>query len=95
MKVAGTKLNSPGSALEIRLRFLARRFFLASSDMPGKWLVFWYLFSDAIVSNGTYESFHSRLYSSPSSPEQRQPRPRAACATTSYLHETSEMMMRR
>ena len=35
--VCGTKVKSPGSARIMRLRFLASRFFLASSDMPGKW----------------------------------------------------------
>ena len=95
INVGGTNPNSPGSALAMRFKFLASRFFLASSDMPGKWLVFWYLLSAAIVSKGTYESFHSRLYSSFSSIVHRQPRPRAACATTSYLQEQSETTMRR
>ena len=49
----------------MRFMFLASRFFLASSDMPGKWFTFWYLFRAETVSAGTYESAQSRLNSSP------------------------------
>lgn len=41
MNVMGKKLNDSGSAFLIFIRFFPRLFFLDSTDIPGKWLIFW------------------------------------------------------
>ena len=62
-QVYGKKSNSSGNARFMRIKFLARWFFLVIEYMPGKWFTFWYGFilvkKSAVIGRSCQETSQS------------------------------------